>query len=187
MPHIFGHSGNMQQQSCFFGIFFQRERKMRGISLWKMALRMSYHIRNLQRIEKGESQPGITLAFRMLDSIGAEPGEFLWKLSLEPECKLPPSVSPLMDVKVNFEIPVLKEGQKTLFGPLLLQARMTALVSQTAMAKAACYTLSNLNAVEKGRQEPGIMTALALVMTTGADVRHFFDTLHRYWKEVKGE
>lgn len=40
-----------------------------------------------------------------------------------------------------------------------------------------------MNTVESGRQEPGIMTALALVMTTGVDVQEFFNILYACWRE----
>ncbi|WP_165079091.1 MULTISPECIES: helix-turn-helix transcriptional regulator [unclassified Desulfovibrio] len=53
------------------------------------------------------------------------------------------------------------------------------------MARAAGYNLRNMSVVEKGLQEPGIMTALALVMTTGVDVEEFFRTLHAGWQEHK--
>lgn len=52
-----------------------------------------------------------------------------------------------------------------------------------AMAKAAKYSLPNMNTVENCRQEPGIMTALALVMTTGVDVREFFNVLYACWRQ----
>lgn len=86
-------------------------------------------------------------------------------------------------VSISYKMPLLKEGQKSLFGLFLVQARLAGVVSQTAMAKAANYNLRNINGVENGRQEPGIMTALALVMTTGVDVREFFNTLYACWRE----
>ena len=71
------------------------------------------------------------------------------------------------------------EGLKSIFGPLLTQARLAVGMSQTAMAKSAGYNLRNVNAVEKGQQEPGVMSALALVAATGVDIRGFFDQLHQ--------
>ena len=71
------------------------------------------------------------------------------------------------------------EELKSIFGPLLAQARLAVGMSQTAMAKSAGYNnLRNVNAVEKGQQEPGVMSALALVAATGVDIREFFDQLH---------
>lgn len=87
---------------------------------------------------------------------------------------------------VAYTPPKLQEGQKSLFGPLLAQARRAGGVSQTAMARAAHYGLRNMNVVEKGAQEPGVQTALALVMTTGVDVEAFFNLLHACWREQQG-
>lgn len=66
---------------------------------------------------------------------------------------------------------------------MLLQARTAGRVSQTTMAKAVGYNLRNFNGVEKGRQYTGIMTALALVLATGVEVRDFFNELYAYWLE----
>lgn len=145
---------------------------------------MSYHIRNLQRIEKGEQQPGVNLALRLLNAIGAEPGAFMQKLADECLTSLPQSLSPMGHVTISYEMPQLKEGQKSLFGLFLVQARVTGAVSQTAMAKAARYNLRNINGVESGRQDPGIMTALALVKTTGVDIGDFFNKLYGSWNEL---
>ena len=171
----------MQDSGCVFGIFFRQVREAKGVSLWQAALKMAYHIRNLQRIERGRTQPGVNLALRLLDATGIEPGTFMQEFVAAHADALPASISPKGRVTVTYEKP--REGPKSLFGPLLAQARLAGAISQTAMAKAAGYTLSNINAVEKGRQEPGIMTALALVMTTGVDVREFFTTLHTCWRE----
>ena len=46
---------------------------------------------------------------------------------------------------------------------MLAQARLAVGMSQTAMAKSAGYNLCNISAVEKGKQDPGVMSALALV------------------------
>ena len=71
------------------------------------------------------------------------------------------------------------DGMKSFFAPLLAQARLAVGMWQTAMAKSAGYNLCNGNAVEKGKQEPGVKSALALVAATGVDIREFFDHLHR--------
>ena len=71
------------------------------------------------------------------------------------------------------------DGMKSFFAPLLAQARLAVGMSQTAMAKSAGYNLRNVNAVEKGQQEPGVTSALALVAATGVDIRDFFDQLHQ--------
>jgi DNA-binding XRE family transcriptional regulator len=71
------------------------------------------------------------------------------------------------------------DGMKSFLGPSLAQARLAVGMSRTAMAKSAGYNLCNIIAIKKGKQEPGAMSALALVAATGVDIREFFDHLHR--------
>ena len=156
------------------------------MSFWDLVYRVAYYPANIKRIEEGKLQPGVGLAFRLLDAIGAEPGPFMAALAREHAAALPQSLSGRAEVAVDYTPPLVEEGQRSLFGPLLAQARRAAAVSQTAMAKAARYGLRNMNLVEKGAQEPGIMTALALVMTTGVDVEGFFTALHASWREQRG-
>lgn len=141
---------------------------------------MGYHIRNLQRIEKGEHQPGVNLALRMLSAIDEEPGSFMHRLAQVHAGSLPQSLCRAAP-EIGYECPVLQDGQKSLFGLFLVQARQASAISQTAMARAAGYNLRNINGVENGRQDPGIMTALALVMTTGVDICCFFRHLYACW------
>lgn len=60
-------------------------------------------------------------------------------LACEHAALLPQSLSGMSRVVVEYAIPILREEQKSLFGPLLAQARLAGAVSQTAMAKAAKY------------------------------------------------
>lgn len=143
---------------------------------------MGYHIRNLQRIEKGEHQPGVNLALRMLGSVGEDPGSFMRRLAQEQADILPLSISRTPTPEIRYKCPVLQGDQKSLFGLFLVQARKASAISQTAMARGAGYNLRNINGVESGRQDPGIMTALALVMTTGVDICVFFRNLYACWE-----
>lgn len=181
-----GNAPKMEKPVCLFGDSFRQEREKKGLSFWDLVYRVAYYPANLKRIEEGKHQPGIGLAFRLLDAIGAEPGAFMAALAREHSAALPQRLSSLDEVPVAYTLPAVEEGQKSLFGPLLAQARRAGSVSQTAMAKAAHYGLRNMNVVEKGAQEPGIMTALALVMTTGVDVEEFFNVLHACWREQQG-
>ena len=173
----------MEKKICPFGPFFRHERKAKNISQWHIVHEMGNYLANIQRIEAGIQQPGVHLALRLISAIGVQPGDFMQKLACELLHYLPQNLSPIGHVQISYEMPLLKEGQKSLFGLFLVQARLAGVVSQTAMAKAANYNLRNINGVENGRQEPGIMTALALVMTTGVDVREFFNILHACWLE----
>lgn len=149
-----------------------------NVSQWTLAVRLPYHIRNLQRIEGGVRQPGVMLALRMVVGVRAVPGDFFQRL-LEADTtrSLCPAEQPYKPVPVMYHHPEVEEDTKCLFGPLLAQARVAGGVSQTAMAKTAKYNLRNVNAVEKGRQEPGVMSALALVAATGVGIRDFFNSL----------
>ena len=143
-------------------------------------MRLQYHTRNIQRIEDGSRQPGVLLALRMVVAVDAEPGDFfetLFEESFGEACD--EVLSPPQRVSVTYQPLGAVEGLKSIFGPLLAQARLAVGMSQTAMAKSAGYNLRNVNAVEKGQQEPGVMSALALVAATGVDIREFFDQLHQ--------
>ena len=142
-------------------------------------MRLQYHTRNIQRIEDGSRQPGVLLALRMVVAVGADPGDFFETLFEEAVGEAGDGVlSPAQRVSVTYQPLGAVEGLKSIFGPLLVQARLAVGMSQTAMAKSAGYNLRNVNAVEKGQQEPGVMSALALVAATGVDIREFFDQLH---------
>ena len=168
--YLLSQPARVQEHSCPFGQAFFQARSANSISQWTVALRTQYHIRNIQRIERGEHQPGVMLALRLVAAAGAEVGSFFHTLSAsEPEHD-----SPFPPDYENAHL----EGIKCLFGPLLQRARSAAGLSQAAMAHKAQYNLRNMGAVEKGRQEPGVMAALALVATTGVNIGEFFSTLH---------
>ena len=167
----------MEKQTCPFGPAFRRERKANDLSQWTIAMRLHNHLRNIQRIESGAQQPGVTLALRLIEAAEANPGEFLlrlWEESTGEGCVHHSCV------EVAYENPPAQPGIKTLYGPLLFQARKAVGLSQTAMAKKADYNLRNINAVEKGLQEPGIMAALTLVGVTGVDIKNFFNKLFEF-------
>ena len=143
-------------------------------------MRLQHHTRNIQRIEGGLRQPGVLLALRMVAAVDADPGDFFETLFEESVGEaLDGVLSPAQRVSVTYQPLGAVEGLKSIFGPLLAQARLAVGMSQTAMAKSAGYNLRNVNAVEKGQQEPGVMSALALVAATGVDIREFFDHLHQ--------
>ena len=77
---------------------------------------------------------------------------------------------------IEFE-PFSTEGLRCVFGPLLSQARVQLGVSQREIAELTNYSARNIGKIEKGGQEPGVMTALMMVVATGCDVKAFFDKL----------
>mgnify|MGYP001136218128 CR=1 FL=1 len=56
-------------------------------------------------------------------------------------------------------------------------------VTQKTVAQIAGYNLRNLLNIESGKQEPGIMTALALICATGVSVDNLFDRISYIIKE----
>lgn len=143
---------------------------------------MGYYLANIQRIEAWIQHPGVLLALRFLQAIEVDAGIFMQELAGRNVDELPQGLFTLKSEDITYEVPVLGEGQKSFFGLFLRQARIAAGISQTAMARAANYNLRNIKGVEEGRQDPGIMTALALVVATGADVRQFFNVLSSAWE-----
>lgn len=171
----------MVKETCPFGAAFRLEREARGISQWALALKISCHPRNLQRIEYGEQQPGVMKALQLLSAIDCKPGFFL--ASLATKTGVIASFSPTQIQEHDYVRPH-EADISCLFGPLLKQAREHMQFSQTALAKRAEYNLRNINAVEAGRQEPGIMIALRLVAATEANLQQFFDSLFSLQKDV---
>lgn len=174
----------MEKLTALFGKEFKLARQALKISQWKVVHKTGDYLANIQRIEKGLTQPGVSTAFRLLEALGLLPGDFLANLAAKYRDSLPASISPLPQTEIFYELPQVSEMSKSLFGPFLRQARTAACISQTAMAKAASYNLRNINAVEKGTQTPGIMTAMALVLATGVDTREFFNRLYFTWLET---
>lgn len=171
----------MEKPACIFGDFYRKERKKQGISLWKVVHELDTYLVNVQRIEKGLTQPSLTMAFRLLQVIQTSPGDFLYDLSIEHSQQLPQSLAGQNCNDISCEKPILKNGQKSYFGPLFSGLRISAGLSQNAVANNSGYNLRNLNAVEKGLQEPRIITALSLVISAGGNVRGFFNQLYEFW------
>lgn len=87
------------------------------MSFWDLVYRVAYYPANLKRIEEGKLQPGVRLAFRLPDAIGAEPGRFMAALAREHAGTLPQSLSRLTEVPVAYTLPILpmlEEEQKSL-------------------------------------------------------------------------
>ena len=175
----------MDKSVCIFGSYFRAERILRGLSIWKIVHRLNYYPANILRIETGIQHPGINMAFKLFEAIGCYPGELMEKIARENYTDFPHSLSQKSNLEFSYRRPVLEAGEKSLFGPMLLQARQAANISQTSMAKAAGYNLRNINNVEKGKQDPGIIISLALVMTTGVNIKEFYETLFSWWMEMR--
>lgn len=135
---------------------------------------------NLRKIERGETQPGIILAIRLVQAMGEPVGPFFRNLAEQAGIPLfiPPGST---DKKHGLsEMPCWHRelsNPRVFFGIWIKETRLAHGVSQRILAESACYHLRNMLEVESGRREPGVMTALTMVCATGCDVVYFFDTL----------
>ena len=148
---------------------------------------------NLRRIEKGTMQPGVTIALRLVAATGADVGDFFQNLARNN------GLLPLPDASGNAGKDSLKNlsmkgihlpqekllSAKSVFGVFFKEVRQLTKTTQKTVAEKARYNLRNLLNVESGTQEPGIMTALAMICATDVDVAEFFEELYRLQKNVK--
>lgn len=132
-------------------------------------------------------QPGVSIAVRLVAATGVDVGELFQKFA-EDNGLIRLSDDPIREMTVKKKIEFitrlhlpaekLPKGTKSVFGVMFKEVRLHHGVTQKSVAEKARYHLRNLLNVESGQQEPGIMTALAMVCATGTDVKEFFDKLN---------
>lgn len=167
----------MQKSPYSFGPAFVELRTARQLTQWHVSATARYHVTNLSKVEKGLHQPGVMLAVRLVAVTGADVGEFfqrLWEQSLSTTGADALHQASMPDVDMAA---LRAEGVRCPFGPLLLQVRLHNGIPQRQIAEIAGYNLRNMGKVEKGQQEPGIMTALDMVAAAGGEVGAFFGVL----------
>jgi transcriptional regulator with XRE-family HTH domain len=174
----------MGGELCAFGQLLVSLRQRTGISQWALAVRAEFNVTNLRKIEKGRTQPGVVLATRLVKALGVDVGQSFLSLA-EQEGLCGPAgqadVPETDDGAANLVLPGV--SGKCPFGPLFKQERLSRKVSQRKAAEAAQYSLRNLFTVESGNQEPGVMTALAMVGAVSCDVACFFNRLAELLEE----
>lgn len=154
---------------------------------WLLAARCEVVAANLRKIEKGVTQPSITLAVRLLMATGADVGSCMTVLAYDAFSTVAAPDKPLLvtscnkDVDDSFRSALVQCHEETcftkhVFGRFLKEARTFYGVSQKKLAESANYHLRNMLEVESGRRDPSVMTALAMVFYTGCNVGIFFDT-----------
>lgn len=163
-----------------FGQLIRLERERKNIPLWKLAATIPFPQSNVNRIELGQTEPRIGLAMRILYALGVQAGDFMQNLAIQ--IKLLPDKA--MDGR-RPEIPFFELENEILcrvaatpaaiFGALLKQARIANKKTQLQVAETAGYTTRSLILVEQGKQEPGLVSAMKLVVATDASVNNFFD------------
>lgn len=168
----------MKKNICPFGPAFVQLRTECQLTQWHVSVSAKYHVTNLSKVEKGTHQPGVMLALRLVALTGVDVGEFfrrLWEHGSDHASgadALHHGNMPEIDMAA-----LSAEGVRCPFGPLLLQVRLHNGVPQRQIAEIAGYNLRNMGKVEKGQQEPGIMTALDMVAAAGGEVGAFFAVL----------
>jgi len=170
-------STNLQQKIehtglCPFGAALVELRKEKGLSQSRLNILSELNETSLRKIEKGQMQPGISIAVRLVLATGTDIGNF-FKQFAETE-GLIVSVSKVGSVTSGLNesgqierltanmliesIPTVKSP----FGLLFSEFRRTYKVSQKTVAEFTQYDLRNILNVEKGMQDPGVMHALAM-------------------------
>ena len=179
----------MEKKLCPFGAYLTDLRKQHSeMPQWLLAAKCEIVPANLRKIEKGVTQPGVMLAIRIVRTLGEDVGEVFAEIASKEglliavgkECK--GLEQPVKDLDIDSIVRehVTNNDCKCLFGPLFRAVRMKMNVSQQNVAHYADYHQRNILEVEKGKREPGVMTALALVCATGCDVSWFFNSLLKY-------
>ena len=170
-------------KKCTYGPLLREYRQKHGISLWNLAIRVPYRQGNLQRIERGITEPRVGLAMRLLMAIGVDTGNFMLNLAINAGLRIDAGETRTRRTEGDGIENLLPEHRQNAayFGYLLRKTRLIYGQSQKNLAEEAGYTVRNLINVENGRQEPGIMTALKLVCATGCDVAWFFNELTEYY------
>jgi len=181
--------------SCPFGPALVEVRKLHNISQSGLSILAKFNVTNLRKIEKGVMQPGVSIAVRLVAATGADVGNFFQGFAedngLIPSSGVPGSGNAAESVSAlikGLQLPTEKRHEiKSIFGLLFKKVRLYYGVTQKVVAGSAQYNLRNLLNVENGQQEPGIMTALAMVCATGVDVKAFFGKLHQFLCECSPE
>ena len=125
------------------------------------------------------------LAVRLLAATGADVGECFKQLAEEVGLlalndSQTGQAQESMPDELLHRIELIHDAMRSVpcpFGPLLKEVRVFYGVSQKIVAGKAGYHLRNMLEVEKGEREPGVMTALAMVVATGCDAQSFFSVL----------
>ena len=170
-----------------FGEFVRAKRVRRGLPLWKLAAAVPFPQSNVQRIEAGVTEPRIGLAMRMLIALDVDAGRAMRDIAARMEIVSAalPEGEPLGVLLSEIVKTVIDDDAKTpaaLFGLLLRGVRLAMGRTQAQVAEAACYTTRSMILVEKGRQEPGLVSALRLAAGTGCGLNCYFDAYEELLK-----
>lgn len=177
---------------CLFGPALAQARKQAGIAQSRLGMRVACNPANMKLIEEGVVQPGVVLAVRLVyltgygimaffDQLAQPVGYEMASAHANDDDKSALQTMLTRIIDTNGTTPI---APKAMYGKLLREIRLANGITQMTVAKAANYNLRNILNVETKGQEPGIMTAIALVAATGCPVGIFFEVLSQYLKEI---
>ena len=188
---------NLQQEKeqadlCPFGVALVKLRKEKGLSQSRLNILGELNVTSLRKIEKGQMQPGISIAVRLVIATGADIGDFFKQLAesenlivpiknSDKTCKLSESEQ-IENLIENIPTKDLSEV-KSLFGVLFSEFRRQCKVSQKTVAELAQYNLRNILNVENGTQDTGVMHALAM---TSAVAQKSDITIDVFFRALQG-
>lgn len=79
LENMFSRSPELSEISGY-GDLLRYCRLQRGVSQKRIAKNIYYDLRSLQRVEKGEQEPLVTTAVKLVAAIGVPPGQFFERL-----------------------------------------------------------------------------------------------------------
>lgn len=82
-----------------FGNALEQARIDGGLSKRKFAATAGYELRGIQKILKGEREPGVLLALRLVSATGQNVGEFFEKLNQQLSTELQTSLSNIAETE----------------------------------------------------------------------------------------
>lgn len=154
-------------------------RKNAELSQWQLAVRADCNVTHVRRVEKGDTNPGIMLAIRLVSALNLPVGEFFKELAHK--ANLNGNIVEVPKKKCNIFIPIPSmeispTHVKFLFGLFFKESRVSLGIMQKHIIECAHYTQRNMIKVEKGEQEPAVMTAVAMVCALGIDLELFLSS-----------
>ena len=178
----------MQEKPCGFGSLLLSYREKARLTQSRLGILAELHATHLRMIEKGKVQPSVGQAVRLVSKLTPDVGKFFQELAEQEGLLVLPDVQGGAgmaeagnDLIKGLHLPLAKSETeaRSIFGLMFKEVRLHYGITQKAVAEKARYNLRNLLNVESGSQEPGIITALAMVCATGADVEAFFEKLYQ--------
>ncbi len=154
-----------------FGSALTNARKQKGIASGRLAIQAGTYPSLLSNIEKGSVVPSIASAMRLVYSLDLDVVNFFKDLAISQNLFAPSSHTNhshdlekmfLENARLKLENKDLSTT-KSLFGLLFREFRVMHKVTQQKVSEFTSYSIRNIQKVERGEQDPNVMTALSMV------------------------